>query len=119
MNFKEQKPIYMQVADRFCREVIQGNYSDDERVPSVRDYAALVEVNVNTAMRSYDLLQQRDIIYNKRGIGYFVSEGAKDKIMKLWREEFENEVLPDVFKQMDLLGISVDEVETLYGNFHS
>ena len=73
MNFKESKAIYLQIADRICDEVLLGQYQEEERIPSVREYAAVVEVNANTVMRSYDYLQTQGVIYNKRGIGYFVS----------------------------------------------
>ena len=71
MNFKESKAIYLQIADRICDEVLLGQYREEERIPSVREYAAVVEVNANTVMRSYDYLQSQEVIYNKRGIGYF------------------------------------------------
>ena len=57
MNFKESKAIYLQIADRICDEVLLGQYQEEERIPSVREYAAVVEVNANTVMRSYDYLQ--------------------------------------------------------------
>ena len=56
MIFKESKPIYLQIADRICDEILQGTYGEGERIPSVREYAALVEVNANTAMRAFDFL---------------------------------------------------------------
>ena len=68
-----------------------GKYKEDERIPSVREYAALVEVNANTVMRSFDYLQSRGIIYKKRGIGYFVSLEAKNVIIKGRKEQFLNE----------------------------
>ena len=71
MNFKESKAIYLQIADRICDEVLLGQYQEEERIPSVREYAAVVEVNANTVMRSYDYLQTQGVIYNKRGIGLF------------------------------------------------
>ena len=83
MNFKESKPIYLQIADRICDEILLGQYQEEERIPSVREYAAVVEVNANTVMRSYDYLQMQGVIYNKRGIGYFVSAGASELILKL------------------------------------
>ena len=73
MNFKESKAIYLQIADRICDEILLGQYPEEERIPSVREYAAIVEVNANTVMRSFDYLQVQNIIYNKRGIGYFVA----------------------------------------------
>ena len=49
MNFKESKAIYLQIADRICDEILLGQYQEEERIPSVREYAAMVEVNANTA----------------------------------------------------------------------
>ena len=76
MNFKESKAIYLQIADRICDEILLGQFAEEERIPSVREYATIVEVNANTVMRSFDYLQSQNIIYNKRGIGYFVATGA-------------------------------------------
>ena len=89
MNFKEAKAIYLQIADRICDEILLGQYKEEERIPSVREYAAIVEVNANTAMRSFDYLQSQEVIYNKRGIGYFVSVGAKKKILSSAKDIFE------------------------------
>lgn len=83
MKFKESKSIYLQIADRICDEILQGQYTEEERILSVREYAATVEVNANTVVRTYDYLQGQEIIHNKRGIGYFVSAGAKDRIIAL------------------------------------
>ena len=69
MDFKENKAIYLQIADRICEEILTGVFREEERVPSVREYAVKVEVNVNTVMRSYDKLQGDGVIYNRRGIG--------------------------------------------------
>ena len=72
MIFKENtRPIYLQIADRICYDIMSGVYNPDDRMPSVREYAASVEVNANTVMRSYEYLSTRDIIYNRRGIGFF------------------------------------------------
>ena len=59
MNFKESRPIYLQIADRIMDEIMQHAYSEGGRIPSVREYAATVEVNANTVVRSFDWLQQR------------------------------------------------------------
>ena len=58
MIFEDHKPIYLQIVDRICDEILAGKYGVGERVPSVREYAEIVEVNANTVMRSYDYLQQ-------------------------------------------------------------
>ena len=116
MDFKESKPIYMQIVDRICGEIITGVFKEEERIPSVREYAANLEVNANTVVRSYDFLQNKDIIFNKRGIGYFVSQGAADKILIMRRELFMKEQLNDFFNEIDMLKISIDEIVELYKN---
>lgn len=117
MIFKDNKPIFLQVSERLCDEILQGSYAENERVPSVREYSALVEVNINTAMRSFDYLLQLDILYTKRGLGYFVADGAVKKIIEFRHHRFVEEYLPDVFRQMKMLDISVDEVIELYRKF--
>lgn len=117
MNFKESRPIYLQIADRIMDEIMQHAYSEGGRIPSVREYAATVEVNANTVVRSFDWLQQQEIIFNRRGIGYFVSEGACGTISRLRRREFEEEELSEMFRKMQMLGITADDIDRLYKQF--
>ena len=117
MKFKESKPIYLQIADRICDEILQGKYKEEERIPSVREYAAMVEVNANTVVRSFDYLQGQDIIYNKRGLGYFVNTGAHERILELRKDVFLRDELPDFFRQLKTLDISLKEVEKMYSDY--
>ncbi|MBR5205479.1 MAG: GntR family transcriptional regulator [Bacteroidaceae bacterium] len=117
MKFKESKSIYLQIADRICDEILQGQYREGERIPSVREYATTVEVNANTVVRSFDYLQTQEIIYNKRGLGYFVSQGGRERILELRKEVFLRDELPEFFRQLKNLGISIKEVETMYQNY--
>ncbi|MBQ8675230.1 MAG: GntR family transcriptional regulator [Bacteroidaceae bacterium] len=113
MNFNGKKAIYLQIADYICDKVLLGEYKEEERVPSVRETAADVEVNSNTVMRAYDWLQSHDIIYTKRGLGYFVSTGAQQAIQSLRKTEFVEESVPDLLRTMQTLGIGVDELTQL------
>ncbi len=117
MNFKESKAIYLQIADRISDEILLGHYSEEERIPSVREYAAIVEVNANTTMRSFDYLQSQNIIYNKRGIGYFVSAGAKELIRSLRRDVFLKEEINYFFHQLATLNISTEELSAMYQEY--
>lgn len=117
MNFKESRAIYLQISDRIADEILQGHYPEEERIPSVREYAAIVEVNANTVMRSFDYLQSQDIIYNKRGIGYFVSVGAKKLILALRREVFMKEELEYFFRQLSSLDIPMDDIAGMYREY--
>ena len=110
MQFKDHKPIFLQIAEHICDEILGGRYPEGERLPSVREYAADVEVNVNTIVRSYDWLSQKEIIFNKRGMGYFVSEGAAERIRQSLREAFFKETLQELTRQMEKLDITVEEV---------
>lgn len=110
MTFSNDKAIYIQMADRLCDDILAGTYSDDDRVPSVREYAVNLEVNTNTAVKAYDQLARDGIIYNKRGLGYFVTPGAKDSIMQARRKAFLCDTLPSLFRDMRLLGIGIDDV---------
>lgn len=114
MIFKESRAIYLQIADRIEEDILNGVYLENERIPSVREYAATIEVNVNTVMRSYDSLQSQQILYNKRGIGYFVVADAKREILVRRKAQFMSEELPELFKTMSTLDISMDEVVKLY-----
>ena len=117
MDFKESKPIYLQIADRICDEILLGQYVMNDRIPSVREYAAMVEVNANTAIRAYDYLQSKDIIYNKRGIGYFVAEEARNLILTMRRHVFLEQDLKEFFHQIKTLGITMEEITDMYEIF--
>ncbi|EGK02224.1 GntR family transcriptional regulator [Dysgonomonas gadei] len=117
MNFKENKAIYLQIADRICDEILLDKYKEEERVPSVREYAAIVEVNFNTVMRTFDYLQSMEIIYNKRGIGYFVAPKAKDLILRLRKNTFMKEEAEDFFKQIYTLDIPIEDIVEMYKEY--
>lgn len=105
MNFTADKPIYLQIADRLCDRILSGELKGDDRVPSVREYGAEIGVNPNTMMRSYDKLLSEEILYNKRGIGYFVAPDAREKVLSVQREAFLREELPVIRRRMQLLGL--------------
>ena len=117
MIFTNDKAIYLQMADRLCDEILSGVYKDDDKIPSVREYAVLLEVNTNTAVKAYDELSRANIIYNKRGLGYFVTPGAREAIMKQRKQAFMDQHLPELFRQMKLLGIKKEEVCNLFDQY--
>lgn len=118
MDFKENKAIYLQIAERICDEILQDKYKEEERVPSVREYAAIVEVNFNTVMRTFEYLQSQEVIYNKRGIGYFVSTDAKKLILKARKNTFMKEELNNFFKQVYTLDIPMEEIAEMYKEYN-
>lgn len=116
-EFKQNKAIYLQLADRLCDEIIAGKYKEEDRIPSVREFAVLVEVNANTVVKAYDHLSQSGIIYTKRGLGYFVSTNARKQIIRTRKEEFIKEELPELFRQMRLLNIPIEDIVKYWERF--
>ncbi len=117
MEFNNNKPIYLQIADYVFDKILSGEWTAGERIPSVRELGANLQVNPNTVVRTFDFLQGESIIFNKRGIGYFVAEEALQRIVKLNRAKFFSSQLPSMFKTMNALGISCTEILTQYEDF--
>jgi DNA-binding transcriptional regulator YhcF (GntR family) len=117
MEFNDAQAIYLQIADYVCDQIQLQKWNADEKIPSVRELAVTLEVNPNTVMRSYEHLQQQNIIYTQRGMGYFVSRDAPAQINKTRKENFLKEELPQVFRKMILLGIETDDIADRFEKF--
>ncbi|MDB5116035.1 MAG: GntR family transcriptional regulator [Mucilaginibacter sp.] len=117
MNFKDKEAIYLQIADYVSEHITLGKWLPEEKVPSVRELAVKLQVNPNTVMRTYEYLQQHGIIFNKRGLGLFVTADAVAKIKSIRKERFLQQELPDFFTSIYLLDIELDEVLELYKQF--
>lgn len=114
MAFNNEKAIFLQIADRLSDEILAGTYQAFGRVPSVREYAAKLGVNANTAVKAYDSLAQEGVIFNKRGLGYFVAQDAQHYIKTSRRNVFLKEKLPELVRQMKLLDITPDDIKKAY-----
>lgn len=120
MKFKENnKAIYLQIADKLCDDVLTGATLPGARIPSVREYAATLEVNANTVMRSYEYLERLGVIFNRRGIGFFIADTAREVITAMRRETFIEGEVPYFFHQLSLLGVSPDELKTMFETYLS
>ena len=107
MDFKNQKAIYLQIAERIMDQILSGQYPEGGKLPSVREYAAEVEVNVNTVARSFEWLQNQDVVVTRRN---FVNEGARQIVLELRKREFFNEQVPEFFRTMKTLGVTLNEI---------
>lgn len=114
MEFNSNKSIYLQICDAICDRILSGDLQGDERIPSVREYGAEIGVNPNTVMRSYEKLTSEGIIYNRRGIGYFTSADAREKVLQTQKEQFLKEELPMIIKKMHLLEVSEESLLTAF-----
>ena len=110
MEYSEHKPIYLQNADMMQEKILCGEWPEEGRIPSVREMGAIVGVNPNTIVRSYQLLETREIIYNKRGLGYFVKGGAVERIKENLKQEFIADEVPAFKAKASMLGITKEEL---------
>ena len=108
MNFHSEKPIYLQITDVISDRILAGELKDGDRIPSVREYGAEIGVNPNTMVRVYEKLTADGVIFNKRGIGYFVSDNARETVLSARRKEFLEKEVPAILQRLRLLGLDTD-----------
>ena len=119
MNFKDKEAIYLQIADHITEHIALGKWKPDEKIPSVRELAGELQVNPNTVMRTYEHLQNQEIVFNKRGMGHYVAADAIDKIKSIRKERFLQQDLPEFFKSLYLLDIGLEELQKRYDEYRS
>ncbi len=117
MEFRENQAIYIQISEYVCEQILLKKWNLGEKIVSIRELAISMQVTPNTVQRAYDFLQQREIITNKRGIGYFTDTDALNRILAFRRELFIANNLPVFFRNMYLLKMDFKEVKNLFDEF--
>jgi GntR family transcriptional regulator len=117
MDFKENPAIYIQIAEYVCEQILLKKWKLGDKITSIRDLAVMMEVNPNTVQRAYDFLQQKEIITNKRGIGYFTEDDALERILAFRREQFMENELPVFMRNIYLLKIDLKDIKTRFEQF--
>lgn len=117
MEFDQSQPIWMQICELICNRIASAEWKAGERIPSVRELGAGLAVNPNTVMRAYERLTEEELVFNRRGIGYFVAEGAQPRAAAALRRRFEEEQLPRIFRSMRRVGLTADEFVILYRKY--
>jgi len=110
MQFRESQPIYLQIVYYVCEKILLKEWKPGDRIPSVRELAVLLEVNPNTVMRTFEFLQQNEIIDNERGIGHFVSGKGMTNALSYCRSEFIEKELNHFFRSLILLEMEPEEL---------
>ncbi|MDB5262543.1 MAG: GntR family transcriptional regulator [Adhaeribacter sp.] len=119
MEFRNNEAIYLQIAAYVSEHILLGKWPAEHKIPSVRDLAVTLQVNPNTVMRTYEFLQNQEVIYNKRGIGFFVAFNGNKKVKAFRKERFLQQDLPEFLRNMYLLDIDPDEIKIRYEQFKS
>ena len=117
LSSRNGKAIYLVLADKIIDGILSDRLKADDRLLSIRDYAAEVQVNQNTVKRTYDYLSDQGLIYNRRGVGFYVATDARKIGESLRSRQLLGSELDKLFRQLNLLGITVDELAEKYRNF--
>jgi len=118
MDFNNNLPIYLQIADYVADKILLKLWNEDEKIPSIRELAIELEVTHNTVLRTFEHLQSKNIIYTKRGMGYYVEKNALALLNASKKEQFLKEELPSLFYRMNIIGFEINELVEEFKKFN-
>lgn len=106
----EDEPIFIQISKAIEDEILTDSIKEDEQVPSTTELSRLYNINPATVLKGMNILVDKNILYKKRGLGMFVSSGAKNTIKLLRKESFKNKVIKNLIEEANKLDIDKDEL---------
>ncbi|WP_416148006.1 GntR family transcriptional regulator [Salipaludibacillus sp. HK11] len=112
-SFNDKKPIFLQIKDRLADQIVNDQLKEHDQIPSTTQLVHFYKVNHLTASKGITLLVEAGIIYKKRGVGMFVAEGAKEKLLQQRKEVFAEEFVLPMIQEADKLGLSNSEITAL------
>ncbi len=112
----DSRPIFLQLAEQIEDEILAGVLPEESQVPSTNEFAAFHRINPATAGKGVNLLVDDGILYKKRGIGMFVSAGARDRLLAKRREGFRTEFVAPLVREAQNLGITIDQLTDMIRN---
>ena len=102
----KEKSIYIQISEMIENDILRDILLEEEKVPSTNDLAKMYTINPATAAKGVNILVDSGVLYKKRGIGMFVSAGAKEMIMKRRKAEFYENFVRAIVEEAISLGIT-------------
>ncbi|HEY4152775.1 MAG TPA: GntR family transcriptional regulator [Pseudolysinimonas sp.] len=109
----ETRPIFQQIAEQIENDIISGALPEETQAPSTNEFAAFHRINPATAGKGVNLLVDEGILYKKRGIGMFVAEGAKARLVAKRRDQFRQQFVAPLLAEASKLGISSADVAAM------
>jgi len=106
----ENRPIFVQIAERIEEDILAGRLAEEEQVPSTNQFAALYQINPATAAKGVNLLVDQGILYKKRGVGMFVATGSRERLMEKRRELFFEQYVVAMVRKATRLGIEEEQL---------
>lgn len=112
-GFDESRPIFLQLAEMLEDGIISGAFPEEGQIPSITEYSAALKINPATALKGINLLVEDGLVYKKRGVGMFVSTGAKEKLLHKRREKFYVNLAKPTAREARALGLSLEELQKM------
>ena len=106
----ENRPIFVQIAERIENDIIAGELAEETQVPSTNQFASFYQINPATAAKGVNLLVDQGILYKKRGLGMYVAPGARAKLLEKRREQFFEQYVVPMLQEAEKLGITMEQV---------
>jgi DNA-binding transcriptional regulator YhcF (GntR family) len=106
----ENRPIFVQIAERIENDIIAGELPEEAQVPSTNQFASFYQINPATAGKGVNLLVDQGILYKKRGMGMFVATGSRERLMEKRRELFFEHYVVAMLREAKRLGIEEEQV---------
>lgn len=113
MEFKDGKPIFQQLADQLEEGILSGAYPEESQVPSITEYSVAYRINPATALKGINLLVDAGLLYKKRGVGMFVSSGARERLRAQRAERFYQDYVQRMVQEARRLGVTETELVRL------
>ncbi|WP_423229845.1 GntR family transcriptional regulator [Desnuesiella massiliensis] len=110
LDLNSDKSIYIQIAESIENEILLGNLKEGEQAPSTNQFAKVYQINPATAGKGLNILVEEEILYKKRGLGMFVAEGAREKILKKRQNSFFKEVIPELVKEGERVELTIEDI---------
>jgi len=109
-EWNDNQPIYRQLRDRVVAMILDGVLKEGDPLPSVRTVAADYRINPLTVLKGYQELADEKLVESKRGLGMFVTTGARELLLKSERESFLKELWPEIYATIQRLGLKPEEL---------
>jgi DNA-binding transcriptional regulator YhcF (GntR family) len=109
----ETRPIFAQIAERIEEDILAGRLAEEEQVPSTNQFATRYQINPATAAKGVNLLVDQGILYKKRGLGMYVTPGARARLLEKRRDLFFEQYIAPMLQEAEKLGFTIDQVVEL------
>ena len=110
MTFQDERPIFLQLAEQLEDGILSGLYPEEGQVPSITEYSVAYKINPATALKGVNLLVDAGLLYKKRGVGMFVSPGAREKLVRRRREKFYHDYMERTVREARNLGLTAEDL---------